>query len=128
MAGTHTTLADSERPAPQHAKRRRAVHPKTLMDLTITLKGPDLPSPKHMPRKALSREEIAKMFGVPKATVERVARVLESSKLKVVEVTQGGRSLKVRGSAAAITKAFRPKKFGMYELPGEGLTRAREGE
>jgi len=98
------------------------------MDLTITLKGPHLPSPKHMPREALTREEIAKTFGVPKATVQRVAAVLESYKLKVVEVTQGGRSLKVRGSAAAITRAFRPKKFGMYELPGGRLIRAGEGE
>jgi kumamolisin len=95
------------------------------VNATITLKGPDLPTPAQMTR-ALSREEIATKFGVPKKTVQKVERVLKSYGLRVLEVTQGGRSLKVRGSAADIRSAFRAK-FAMYQVPGEGQIRARKG-
>jgi len=107
------------------------VPPNTRVDATITLKGPHLPTPR-ADGHALSREEIAKKFGVPKATVQKVTRVLESYKLQVVEVTQGGRSLKVKGSARSVTEAFQAV-LGMYEVRearGKGPIRefrAREG-
>ena len=126
MADTHTKLAGSERPLPQNCVRLKKVDPNTLLDATITLKGRDLPTPAQMPTRALSREEIAAKFGVPKKTVQKVERVLQSYGLRVLEVKQCGRSLKVRGSAADIHAAFRPN-FAIYEVPGEGQIRARRG-
>jgi len=125
MADTHTKLAGSKRPLPQHGRRYGKVDPNTPVNATITLRGPDLPTPAQGSR-ALSREEVARKFGVPKRTVQKVERVLKSYGLQVLEVTQGGRSLKVRGSAADIHSAFRPN-FAIYEVPGEGQIRARKG-
>jgi kumamolisin len=125
MADTHTELADSRRPAPENCERLRDVDSNTLLDATITLKGPDLPTP-NADTCALSREDIAKKFGVPEETVQKVTGVLQSYGLQQLEVTQGGRSLKVRGSAAAITKAFQ-SILGVYQAPGERPIRAREG-
>src|SRR5215813_2426004 len=131
MPNTHTLLAGSKRPPPPNCKRVGPVPPNTRVDATITLKGPHLPTPR-ADGHALSREEIAKKFGVPKATVQKVTRVLESYKLQVVEVTQGGRSLKVKGSARSVTEAFHAV-LGMYEVRearGKGPIRefrAREG-
>lgn len=126
MAATHVELAGSRRPAPQNAIRLRDVDPHAHLNFTVTLKGPDLPSLDRMPTERLSREEIAKRWGVRPATVQTVERVLRSFGLHVRVVRQGGRSIRMSGSAAAAKAAFQAN-LGVYEVPGEGQIRAREG-
>jgi kumamolisin len=96
------------------------------MEVTVTLKGPDLPTLDNMPTKTLSREEIDKRWGVPPANVQKVERVLRSFGLQIKDVRQAGRSLHVAGSAAAMTDAFQPK-LGIYQVLGQGEIRGREG-
>jgi kumamolisin len=126
MINDHVELKGSKRRPPQDSVRRRDVDPDTHIDVTITLKGPNLPSPARMPGRALTRREIDRKFGVRPATIRKVERVLRSFGLKVGDVKQGGRSLRVSGSAAAMVAAFRPK-LGIYRLRGEGEIRGREG-
>jgi kumamolisin len=126
MTDSHTKLAGSKRPPPQNGRWVKKVDPKTPVDATITLRGPPLPTPAQMPARALSREKIAQKYGVPEHKIHKVKRVLKSYGLEVLGVTQGGRSLKVRGSAGAMRSAFRPK-FAIYKVPGEGRIRARRG-
>lgn len=126
MADTHVQLAGSRRPLPHNAIRVRDVDPHAIVDVTVTLKGPDLPAPGQMPDKALSCEEIAQRFGVPAETVRKVEDVLRSYGLQILEVKQGGRSIRVRGTASAMIAAFRPE-LGIYHVPGQGQIRARQG-
>ena len=126
MTDSHTKLAGSKRPPPQNGRWVKHVDPNTPVDATITLKGPDLPIPGQMRARALTREKIAQKFGVPEHKIRKVTRVLTSYGLQVMGVTQGGRSLKVRGSAGAMRSAFRPK-FAIYKVRGEGRIRARKG-
>ncbi|WER48898.1 S53 family peptidase [Cupriavidus sp. WKF15] len=126
MADTHVLLAGSRRPLPHNAIRVRDVDPHAIVDVTVTLKGPQLPAPGQMPDKALSRQEIAQRFGVSAEQVRKVEDVLRAYGLQVVEVKQGGRSIRVRGPAAAMIAAFRPE-LGIYQVPGQGQIRARQG-
>jgi kumamolisin len=126
MAGRFVELKGSRRRPPQESVRRGDVDPRERIDVTITLKGPELPPPGNMPKLSLSRREIDTKFGVRPATLRKVEQVLKSFRLRIDDVKQGGRSLRVSGAAAAMTAAFRPK-LGIYELRGEGLIRGREG-
>jgi kumamolisin len=126
MTDTHVALEGSRRPPPKNCVRLGDLDANTSVDATVTLRGPDLPIAAHMPNEALSRKEIAEKFGVAKETVQKVERVLQSYGLQVLEVAQCGRTVKVRGSTAAIWAAFRPN-FGIYEVIGVGPIRAREG-
>lgn len=126
MADTHVELAGSRRPLPHNAIRVRDVDPHAPVEVTITLKGPDLPPPDQMPTHALTRNEIVEKWGVPSETVNKVEQVLRSFGLTVLEVKQGGRSIRVKGSAAAMLAAFKAD-LGIYQVPGQGQIRARHG-
>jgi kumamolisin len=126
MANDHVELKGSCRKPPPDSVRRRDVDPGARINVTITLKGPELPSPADMPKRPLSRSEIDKRFGVRPTTIRKVERVLQAFRLRIDGVTQGGRSLRVSGTAAAMTAAFQPK-LGIYRLRDLGEIRGREG-
>jgi kumamolisin len=126
MNATHVELQGSRRAPPQNAVRVRDLDPHERIEVTVTLKGPDLPPPDQMPTHTLSRSEIDSRWGVPLANVQKVERVLRSFGLHVADVKQGGRSLRVAGSAAAMIAAFQPK-VGIYHFLGRGEMRGREG-
>jgi kumamolisin len=126
MAETHLELTGSRRPAPKNAIRLRDVDPHAQVEITVTLKGPDLPAPDQMPTTALTREEIDRRWGVPPENLRKVEQVLRSFGLHVGEVMQGGRSLRMTGDAAAMAAAFRAN-LGVYEIPGQGQIRGRDG-
>jgi kumamolisin len=126
MNNSHVELAGSRRAPPQNALRIRDIDPHERFEVTVTLKGPDLPSPDQMPPQALSPSDIDKKWGVPTANVQKVEQVLRSYGLHINDVKQGGRSLRVSGTAAAMIAAFQPK-LGIYRIPDQGDVRGREG-
>jgi kumamolisin len=126
MTSSHVELQGSRRASPQNAVRVRDVDPHEHIEVTVTLKGPDLPPPDQMPTHALTRSEIDSRFGVAPANVQKVERVLRSYGLHISAVMQGGRSLHVGGSASAMMAAFEAK-LGVYRLQGNGEMRGREG-
>jgi len=126
MANDHVELKNSWRRPPQDSVRRRDVDPRERINVTMTLKGRELPSPANMPKRPLSRSEVDRRFGVRPAIIRKVERVLQAFRLHIDDVKQGGRSLRVSGTAAAMTAAFQPK-LGIYQLRGMGEIRGREG-
>ncbi len=126
MTETHVELPGSRRAPPKQAIRIRDVDPQSQIDVTVTLHGPDLPPLNKIPAKAMTREQVDEKVAVPAETVQKVEQVLRNYGLNIQGVYQAGRSLRVRGSAAAITAAFQPK-LGIYRIPGQGEVRGREG-
>ncbi|MFM0336866.1 S53 family peptidase [Paraburkholderia fungorum] len=126
MVDTHVELAGSRRPLPHNGIRVGDVDPHAPVEVTITLKGPALPSSDQMTPHPLTRDEIAKNWGVSSDNVNKVEQVLRPFGLTVLEVMQGGRSIRVKGSAAAMIAAFKPN-LGIYQVPGQGQIRARHG-
>ena len=126
MARRYVELKGSRRKAPDDSVRRRDVDPRERIDVTITLKGPQLPSPAQMPKRPLSRRQIDRKFGVRPAVIRKVEDILRTLRLRIDDIKQGGRSLRVSGTAAAMMAAFRAE-LGVYELRGLGEIRARQG-
>lgn len=124
MADTHVILSGSRRPPPPGGIRLRDVDAHARIDITVTLKGPDLPL--QMPAARLSDEDIQSRYGVPDETVLQIERILGAFGLKTRAVLQNGRSVRMTGQASAIQEAFRPN-MGIYQISGQGQLRAREG-
>jgi kumamolisin len=122
MPEAYVAVAGSRRPAKSDAVRVRDVAPDTEIEVTLTLRGRDLPAPDHV----LSRDELTRDYGASDADVEQVTRTLEGKGLTVEESSPATRSLRVKGSAAQIEATFRPS-LGIYHSPEQGEFRGREG-
>ncbi|MGF6413984.1 hypothetical protein [Paraburkholderia sp. MM5482-R1] len=53
MSNSHVELPGSRRPLPHNAIRIRDIDPHAPVEVTVTLKGPKLPSANELPEKAL---------------------------------------------------------------------------
>jgi kumamolisin len=126
VTNTHVELPGSHRPPPQNAVRLGNVDPGAPEEVTLTLQGPALPPTHQLPVSALSRADIDRQWGVPAEAVSKVARVLQSYGLHVRGELQGGRSLRVSGTHAALQAAFEAD-CAIYAIPGQGRLRARTG-
>jgi kumamolisin len=126
MIETHVELPGSRRPAKSGARRLRDVDPHAHVEVTITLKAPDLPEADALPDRALSPKEFAERYGAAPADVQKVEQVLRGFGLTVDEVVPSGRSLRVSGTAAAMEAAFQPD-LAIYHSADQGEFRGREG-
>lgn len=126
MADTHVELLGSRRPLQFGARRIRDLDPHAHVEITVTLKGPDLPRASDIKGPSISPKEFAERYDVPSSEVLKVERVLREYGLSVDEVAQGGSSLKVSGTASAMEAAFQPG-MAIYHSPTQGEFRGREG-
>src|SRR5579859_6365903 len=93
MNEQHVVLPGNTRPAKSDARRLRNADPQSPVEVTLTLRGPALPGPDHLPSQALSREELAAQYGARSEDADEVARVLERYGLKVEETSLPTRSM-----------------------------------
>jgi kumamolisin len=126
MSTSHVTLPGSERPLKRGATRVREIHPESPVEVTVTLRGPEIPGADHHPAPALSPAEFASLYGASEEDAAAVARVLGGYGLTVRQVDLPGRSVVVSGPARAIEAAFHPG-LGVYHSPEQGEYRGREG-
>lgn len=122
----HVILHGSVRPAKATATRIRDVDPSERIEVTLDLRGPDLPGADALPKKALTREQLESKYGATKKDANRVAKVLQGYGLKVEETSLATRSMRVSGSLANMERAFKPN-LGIYRDPQQGEFRGREG-
>jgi kumamolisin len=127
MSRQHVALRGSTRPAKSDAKRLRDADPQSKVEVTISLRGPDLPDPASAPTARLSREEFASKYGAQREDADKVARILESYGLKIDEVSLPSRSIRVSGTVTQMEAAFHPK-LGIYQSKEQGEFRGREGK
>jgi kumamolisin len=122
----HVVLANSYRPASSGARRIADLDPQARVEVTVTIRGPALPSPDEMPAVPLSPAEFAARYGAER-DAEKVADVLRGFGLAIDGISQAGRSLRVSGPASAFEAAFKAK-LGIYQQGKRGDYRGREGE
>src|SRR5271169_1418336 len=106
MTDTHTVLGGTRRPPATAARRVRDVDPNAHVEVTITLKAPQLPPPDKMPAKALTLAEFARRYGADPENIRKVEDSLRSYGLHIEGIGTTGRSLRVSGTAAAMESAF----------------------
>jgi kumamolisin len=106
MTESHKVLPYTRRPLPAGAQKVRDLNPDAHIEVTLSLKAPDLPPPGAMPGKALTPAEFAKKYGAPPENIRKVESALRSYGLHIEGVGPTGRSLRVSGTAAAMQSAF----------------------
>ena len=123
MTDTHVVLSGSDRPRKHDAERISDVDPASAVEVTVTVRGPDLPQV--APGKSMSREELERSYSASQADMDAVAEGLADYGLEVLDSAPSVRSLRVRGSAAQMDAAFRAN-LGIYRHDGHEY-RGREG-
>jgi kumamolisin len=122
----HIVLHGSLRPAKRNAVRLRDINPSEHIEVTLDLRGPELPGADALPKKPMTRDQFAAKYGADKRDANRIAKVLQNYGLKVEETSLLTRSMRVSGTAAAMERAFKPN-LGIYRDPEQGEFRGREG-
>src|SRR5215472_3765178 len=122
----HIVLHGSLRPAKRNAIRLRNINPSEHIEVTLDLRGPELPGADTLPKKAMTRDQFEAKYGADKRDASRIAKVLQNYGLKIEETSLLTRSMRVSGSAADMERAFRPN-LGIYRDPEQGEYRGREG-
>jgi kumamolisin len=124
---SHVVLPGSKRPKDPSAIRVRDVDPQEKIDITIALKGPELPSADQYVGQTLTPEELATKFGANKADADKVAETLKKYGFEVESVNLGTRSMRLIGTAAAIEAAFKPSMTIVKSARQIGEYRGRQG-
>jgi kumamolisin len=126
MSEGHVKLPGSKRPRKQGAKRVGEVDPHSRIEVTLTLRGPELPEVN--PREAaLPRDELERRYGASQEDLQIVRTTLERYGLTVHDESALTRSMHVSGTAAQMEDAFHPG-LAMYSSEEQGEYRGREGE
>ena len=124
MSDGHVVLPDSHRE--QRAERVRDVDLSDRLEVTVTLRAPDLPE--FDVSKPMSRDDFAADYGASSEDVAKVRDTLEQIGLKVEGVSEAAHSIRVSGTAAQMEEAFHPG-LGIYHTKEQGEFRGRaEGE
>ena len=124
MAGKHVKLSGSDRPRKSDAVRVRDVDPDSEVEVTVTLRGPQLPQLK--PGQSISRDELKSSYAASPADIDALRTELERYGLKIEDVSPLTRSVHVRGTAKQMDDAFHTQ-LGIYKSKAQGEFRGREG-
>jgi len=126
MTDTHVALPGSRRPAKAGATRVGDVEPTSRIEVTIALRGPELPDADALGQSPLTRDAFNRRFSASQDDASKVAQALGRYGLTVEETSLAARSLRVSGSAAQIEAAFQAQ-LGIYHDAQQGDYRGREG-
>ncbi len=123
MTDTHVVLSGSDRPRKHDAERVGDADPSSAVEVTVTVRGPDLPQV--TPGKSMSREQLERSYSASAEDMDAVATELGHYGLEVLDAAPATRSLRVRGTAEQMDATFRAD-LGIYRHGGYEF-RGREG-
>jgi kumamolisin len=125
MTDAHVVLSGSERPRKHDAERVGDVDPSSPVEVTVTLRGPELPQVS--PGRSMSREELERAYAASAGDMDAVASALKAYGLAVVDRAPSARSMRVSGTAAQMDAAFWAN-LGVYRRANGVEFRGREGD
>lgn len=126
-SAAHVILPGSNRPKDPHTVRVRDVDPNEQIDLTISLRGPKLPSPDDYVGQTMTPDQLSSQFGATKKDADEVSKALKKYGLKVESVSLATRSMRVVGPASAVEAAFKPNMAILKSARQQGEYRGRQG-
>ena len=124
MTDTHVVLSGSDRPRRRDAARLGDIDPAAAVEVTVTVRGPDLPQV--TPGKSMTREELERVYSATPQDMDAVTSELGRYGLRVVDSAPSARSLRGTGTAEQMDAAFRAN-LGIYRHHDHDY-RGREGE
>ncbi len=122
MAAAHIRLEGNERKPKPGAVRIRDVPATAPVEVTVTVRHPDLP----VPGAPMTHDQFARNHAASPDDTAAVERVLGRYGLIVSDATAATGSLVVSGTAAQIEAAFEPR-LGVYRTAGGREFRGRAG-
>src|SRR5438128_1663752 len=123
-AKPHVAVAGSKRPPAPGAIRLRDANPRSNVKITITLRGPKLPSPAELAGRALSPKQFKVRYGASKRDTDKVTQLLRKRGLTIDEVSRETRSIRASGTGALTEAIFHPG-LAIYESAEQGEFRDR---
>jgi kumamolisin len=126
MSEERVVLPDSQRGPKAGAERVAEANPEDEVELTLTLRGPELPGPEASTDRPLDVGSFAQRYGTDPSDAAAVQSELENFGLTVSDVSLPTRTLHARGTVAQIESAF-GVKLGTYRSADQGEFRGRAG-
>jgi kumamolisin len=127
MAEARVELPGSHRPQAIGAEQVGTADPGEEVEVTVTLRGPDLPSAEAAAGPRLTPDAYEAAYGADAGDAAKVKEELEKLGLQVYDVSLAGRSLHARGTVAQLDAAF-GVSLGVYESASQGRFRGRAGD
>jgi kumamolisin len=124
MGEGHVVLAGSSRSRKRDAERVGDADPTSRMEVTLTLRGPQLPA-LDASGPAISRDAFEGRYGASPDDIARVQATLERFGLTVGDASGVGRSMRMSGTVAQMEEAFHAG-LGLYRSADQGEFRGRE--
>jgi kumamolisin len=119
-------LPRSYRPPAAGARRIGNASPNSDVEVTITLRGPQLPAASDVTGPAIDLETFAARYSADPDDAAKVKDELEKLGLHVYDVSPITRSVHVSGTVQQLNAAFNVA-LGTYESDDQGQFRGREG-
>jgi kumamolisin len=125
--GHHAVVKGSERKRSKGARRVGEVDPGEKLELTLSLRGPALPSADDLADRPLTPAQFRKRYCASRSDADKVAKILKRYGLKVDSTMLETRSMRISGTVAAVEAAFHAR-LAIYESKGQGRYRDREDD
>jgi kumamolisin len=119
-------LPGSKRLPAAGARRIGNASPEDEVEVTITLRGPRLPTAHDVTGRAMDRETFAARYSADPDDAAKVKAELTKLGLHVLDVSPVTRSMRVSGTVQQVDAAF-DVNLGTYESDDQGQFRGREG-
>jgi kumamolisin len=119
-------LPGSNRPAAAGAQGIGTPRPDEDVEVTVTLRGPQMPTADEITAAPLDAGTYAATYGASADDAAKVKQELERFGLQVCDVSLATRSLHARGTVQQMNSAF-GVTLGTYENAAQGQFRGREG-
>jgi kumamolisin len=126
MVEGRVELPRSYRPPPAGARRIGNASPNDDVEVTITLRGPQLPAASDVTGQAMDPEAFAARYSADPDDAAKVKDELEKLGLHVYDVSPVTRSMHVSGTVQQLNAAFNVA-LGAYESDDQGQFRGRNG-
>jgi kumamolisin len=110
----HAIVEGSKREPVKGARRVRDADPAKMLELTLSLRGPKLPSADDLAGEPLTPAQFRKKYCASRRDADKVAKVLGKFGLKVESTTLETRSMRIRGKIGAVEAAFHAR-LGIYK-------------
>lgn len=120
-------VSGSARPLASGARFVEVADPRSKVAITVTLRGPKLPTSAQLTGRALSPRKFEARYGASRRDADKVAKVLRRHGMMIDEVSLETRSMRVRGTVAQMEEVFAPG-LGMYESAELGIFRDRQND
>src|SRR5215813_10080402 len=122
----HTRVKGSERNPIKDAERIGDEKPHKTLELTLSLRGPKLPSADDLANAPLTPAQFRKQYCASRSDADKVRNVLKRYGFKIQSTTLETRSMRVTGTVAAVEAAFQVR-LGIYKSRDQREYRDREG-